>query len=115
MDNQRRSLILVPGCLALAACTGPMVIDDGGPGRGHGPPPHAPAHGYRAQTAHGLAVTFDVDLGAYRVVGHPGLFWHRGRYLRNRGGQWQGSPEPGGHWRPVPPGQVPPGLRRRGG
>jgi hypothetical protein len=54
----------------------------------HGPPPHAPAHGYRHH--HGpVDLRFDAHLGVYVVIGHPHHFFHDGRYYRRAGDRWE--------------------------
>ncbi len=55
----------------------------------HGPPPHAPAHGYRHHQ-HGVDLVFDSGIGVYVIIGHPGIYFYNGLYL-NFG--------PTGHWR----------------
>jgi hypothetical protein len=53
-----------------------------------GPPPHAPAHGYRHH--HGpVDLRWDAHLGVYVVIGHPHHFFHDGRYYRRSGDHWE--------------------------
>ncbi|MFQ5585276.1 MAG: hypothetical protein ACE5GF_00390, partial [Thermodesulfobacteriota bacterium] len=42
----------------------------------HGPPPHAPAHGYRHKHRHGVELMFDGGLGVYIAVGLSGIYFH---------------------------------------
>jgi hypothetical protein len=48
----------------------------------HGPPPHAPAHGYRAKTGEGLAIVYDSKLRVYVVVDVLNHYYHNGFYYR---------------------------------
>ncbi len=88
------------GCtLALAGCV--HHHDHGHHGKkahkahGGGPPPWAPAHGYRHKHAHGTDLHFDARLGVYLVVGHPHVFFHDGHYFRRAGSHWERC----GDWR----------------
>jgi len=110
--------------IAIALCLLPVVAGSGcvrlgrtgspGPGKGHGPPPHAPAHGYRAKTAEGAAIVFDSELGIYVVVGRPRRYYHDGRYYRRRHDRWEASSAGKGPWRVAPIDEIPPGLASKG-
>lgn len=63
-----------------------------------GPPPHAPAHGFR-QHHHGRDLVFDSDLGVYVVVGLTNVWYLDGSYFRIRDDRWQISAGPRGPWR----------------
>ncbi len=107
-----RSRLLLAGltvCLAipLSSCADAYVK-----GRGHGPPPHAPAHGYRHKHRHGIELVYDSGLDVYVVVGYPAHFYHDGHYYRLRKGNWQGSAHINGPWKPAPHHTLPPGLRK---
>jgi hypothetical protein len=81
--------------------------------RSHGPPPHAPAHGYR-QHRHGVDHVFDGRLGVYTVVGQPHTYWHDGGYWRHSQGYWERGARPrGGHWSRADWKHVPKQLRPR--
>jgi len=68
-------------------------------GRGHGPPPHAPAHGHRHKRhTDEVELAFDAGLGVYLVVDRPGYYWHRDRYLHWSSGRWSVSHRMDGHW-----------------
>jgi hypothetical protein len=76
-----------------------------------GPPPHAPAHGYRAKHRHHDMV-YDSRLGAYVVLGYRDHYYHDGWYFRYFDGFWQISAELGDRrWREVDRYRVPEGLR----
>jgi hypothetical protein len=82
-----------------------------GPG-GYGPPPHAPAHGYRARHRKSRLV-FDSRLGVYIVTDYPDYYYADGVYYRLRGGYWQIGGDLDGPWRDADRRQLPPGLRKR--
>jgi hypothetical protein len=127
------SLISGAFCLALAGCAhgGSVTVGSGdphdphgherdvhasGPGRGHGPPPHAPAHGYRTKQNAGVAdveLVFDSGLGVYVVVGLPDHFFWDGFFLRSEKGLWYSSLRIDGGWEPRSSDALPPGLRNK--
>lgn len=80
--------------------------------RGHGPPPHAPAHGYRHKY-HGVELVFDSGCGVYVVVGLPSHYYYSGYFYRFHGEGWQVSVEIGGPWKLVSEESLPPGLRAK--
>jgi hypothetical protein len=47
-----------------------------------GPPPWAPAHGYRHKHAQGMELVYDAQLGVYVVVGRDGLYFRHDRFYR---------------------------------
>ncbi len=84
---------------------------------GRGPPPHAPAHGYRHKHhVHGADVelVFDSGLGLYVVVGWPGHYWYDGYYYREVDGAWQLSVRLDTGWSAAPAKRLPPGLAKKG-
>jgi len=83
---------------------------------GHGPPPHAPAHGHRRKQNdgdHGLELVFDSQLGVYVVVDIPDHYYWDGYYLRIDDRGWYASTELEGRWAPRSSGSLPPGLRKK--
>jgi len=81
----------------------------------NGPPPHAPAHGYRHKhQTDGVELVFDSGRGVYLVVGFPGCYFLDDAYYRRAGQQWQMAFSIGGVWKSVAQDKVPPGLRREG-
>jgi hypothetical protein len=122
------------GCGSLLAC-GPVhsvTIGRGGPppegppvvvreGGDHGPPPWAPAHGYRrkhqrAYQSHPDTVdmVFDSGLGVYVVVGIPNYYYWDGVYLRiDAGNRWYRAPYLDARWDPCPPDALPGYLREK--
>lgn len=76
--------------------------------QGHGPPPHAPAHGYRHKHHRdGVKLVFDAGLGVYVVADLPGHYWHVDHYLRWVAGEWRASGHIDGAWVVVSSDQVP--------
>jgi hypothetical protein len=96
------SIVTLFGCVAVSL--------DGTSHRGHGPPPHAPAHGYR-QHHQGADLAFDSKLGVYLVVGYSDHFYSKGRFLRLHAGSWQVSTSLRGPWGAYSQASLPPGLR----
>jgi hypothetical protein len=119
------------GCAAMLACgpvhsvtvgrtpgpgPGPVVRDD----PGHGPPPWAPAHGYRHkhhrayESREGtVELVFDGGLGVYAVGGFPDYYWWDGSYLRISGGRWVTAAYLDASWAPCPDDRVPSKLRTK--
>jgi hypothetical protein len=96
----------VSGCADRAS----VVYADGRDYRG-GPPPHAPAHGYRAKHQRHNMV-YDSRLGAYIVLGYDDHYYNDGWYFRYRDGLWQINADLRDRdWRDVDHYRVPEGLR----
>jgi hypothetical protein len=75
----------------------------------HGPPPHAPAHGYRAKHD-GCDMVYDGQLGVYSVVGYRDYYYEDGFFFRFGGSGWEVSAHVGGsgaHWEACAPSRVP--------
>jgi len=85
----------------------------GGAGPAYGPPPHAPAHGYRHHHPSGVTLVYDYGLGVYTVVGYPYHYYHGGNFYLWQGGVWHLSSGPRGPWRRGDGRGLPPGVRRR--
>ena len=123
MIRQSIRTLIVGGALAGVAIgcapgTSLTVGNRGAPVRVEhpGPPPHAPAHGYRhkqRQNGHDVELVFDSGLGVYVVVGVPNHFYWDGTYLRLDDGRWYASVEIDGGWKPRDSGSLPPGLRKK--
>ncbi|HEY8120767.1 MAG TPA: hypothetical protein VII78_05570 [Myxococcota bacterium] len=102
-------------CLATAAC----VVVDGGAGgarpphaQSAGPPPHAPAHGYR-QKHGGHELVFDSSLGVYAVVDLREVWFLDGDYFRLNGDHWEIGVAIDGPWRVAASSAVPERLRAK--
>jgi len=85
-----------------------------GPGGGYGPPPHAPAHGYRHRLPDGVELVYDAGLGVYVVIGYPDYYFLDGRYYRYFDNDWLSGPGVAGPWVRPSSAAVPPGLRKKG-
>ena len=108
MRRALASAVLVTA-LMLSGCL--VIPVDGKPNRGHGPPPHAPAHGFRHHHQ-GATLVFDSKLGVYAVLGYRDHYYSDGRFLRIHAGSWQVSANLGGPWSLYSPTSLPPGLRK---
>jgi hypothetical protein len=117
MQSRLVCTVLVAFVLASFGC---VVVDGdaGGPppqrsaSRQPGPPPHAPAHGYRHKH-HGRDLVFDSDLGVYVVVGLPDLWFLDGSYYRWYGERWEIGIDIAGPWRLAPERSIPGRLREK--
>ncbi len=78
-----------------------------------GPPPHAPAHGYRHKRRSGVELVFDSSVGVYVVVGHPNHYFHSGHYFRRVGGVWHISAALDRGWTTVATKKVPKRLLKK--
>jgi hypothetical protein len=75
-----------------------------------GPPPHAPAHGYRHKHGDGIELVYDSEIGVYVVVGHS-AHYHDGRhYFRWVDGEWMMSLQMDHGWIVASSRDVPPRL-----
>ena len=79
--------------------------------KGHGPPAHAPAHGYRRKHVAGMELVFDSGRGIYVVVGLSDHYYHNGYFYRLCGSLWEMSPKPDGNWKVVSQKLLPMGLQ----
>lgn len=107
--------IFVAGCATPSSS--PPVRSSSPPrtSQGHGPPPHAPAHGYRHKHKDGRDLRYDKGLGVYVVVGSTEVYFSEGRYIRISGDSWEVSVGTTGPWEPVIVESIPPGLKKKHG
>ncbi len=110
------SFLIVSVCALLltASCSEEVVYRRPIPGRGHGPPTHAPAHGHRHKYVEGVKLIFDAGLGLYVVVGCTDYYYCDGYFYRFHAGLWEMSLYPDRHWGPLGHKSLPPGLHARG-
>ena len=94
--------------VGLSGCVA-VTLDDKSH-RGHGPPSHAPAHGYQKHHQ-GAELVFDSKIGVYVVVGRSDHFYYGSRFLRFHADSWEVSTSLSGPWSAYPPASLPPGLR----
>lgn len=80
---------------------------------GYGPPPHAPAHGYRHKHKHGVELIFDAGLGVYIVVGYPNYYFYDDLYYHYHNGMWHASHILDGQWKVITNKKLPPGLQKK--
>lgn len=94
------------GLLALTGCVHVHEHDHHHRSKG-GPPPWAPAHGYRHKH-HGPDLVYDAHIGVYVVVGHPHVYFHDGHYFRRVSSHWERCGDwKKGKWKAVEAGKVP--------
>lgn len=99
--------------LALAGCGSGYAVNEGTVYDG-GPPPHAPAYGYRYHHPNDrVLLIYDPALAIYRVSGHPSYYFRNGTYYRLRSGSWYTAPHFRGHWTAVNYPSIPSGLQRK--
>jgi hypothetical protein len=78
----------------------------------HGPPPHAPAHGYRHKHYDGHELEYDSQTGAYIVLNIPGTYFGNNMYMRlSTYGEWMVSATLEGGWRVAVGNEVPDKLK----
>ena len=75
-----------------------------------GPPPHAPAHGYR-QKHEGVELVYDSEMGIYIVVDLPDCYYFKNRYYRFGENQWEIGVSLKGPWKFVSRYDLPKGLQ----
>lgn len=78
-----------------------------------GPPPHAPAHGYRHRHSDGVDLVYKSDIGVYIVVGHTHHYYCKDRFYRLDGGSWEVCSHLDGKWTPVSEKKLPKGLHKK--
>lgn len=82
----------------------------------HGPPPHAPAHGYRHKHQEGYELVYDRAVACYTVVGHRDYYFNDGFFFRFSGDGWQVSAHLGGdqvRWERAEETRIPVGVRTK--
>jgi hypothetical protein len=75
-----------------------------------GPPPHAPAHGYRHRHQ-GVEMVYDSGMGVYVVIDFPDYYYFKGRYYRFGESQWEVGVSLNGPWKFVSRYDLPKGLQ----
>ena len=109
-------VVLVCATLMLVSCRSFSIGASSGHRREykrkHGPPPHAPAHGYRHKHQ-GVELVYDSGHGVYVVIDLPNHYYFRGRYYRRGEIQWEAGVNMDGPWEFVSEGALPKGLRAK--
>jgi len=75
-----------------------------------GPPPHAPAHGYRRKYQ-GVELVYDSGRGIYVVIDFPSHYYFKGHYYRFGEVQWEVGVSLEGPWKVISYDELPKGLR----
>lgn len=109
--------LFLAGSFTLTSCSGTVRYKKTGPPSAStevvvskkGPPPHAPAHGYRHKHEN-VVLVFQADLGVYLVDGHKGYYYHEGEFYRSHKGKWQASAHFNGPWKKVSESKLPKNL-----
>jgi len=84
--------------------------------KGYGPPPHAPAHGYRYKHQQGVELRYDAGLGVYVVIEIPDMYFNDGLYIRwSTSGYWEVGHHYKGPWRAAAANEVPYTLDKKKG
>lgn len=81
-----------------------------GYGRKPGPPPHAPAHGYRHKYQE-VELVYDSQRGVYVVIDFPNHYYFKGHYYRLGEIQWEIGVNLEGPWEYISYEELPEGLR----
>ncbi|OGT71260.1 MAG: hypothetical protein A2W76_05380 [Gammaproteobacteria bacterium RIFCSPLOWO2_12_47_11] len=103
--------ILIAGTvLAVSGC----AVYPAHPHQGYGPPPHAPAHGYRAKY-HDHDLVYDSHLGVYLVIGLQDHYYRDGYYYRYARDGWYHSRYIDRDWGRYDDRKLPPGLAKKYG
>lgn len=93
--------------LLLGACTYAPTYDSG-------PPPHAPAHGYRYRHPDGVVLVYDSSIAMYLVLGQPYHYYSGGHFYWYDRDVWQVGDRSRGPWRRAPDRGGPPGQAKKG-
>lgn len=105
-----KRLILVSAVFLTLALTAGCARHHGY-GYEQGPPPHAPAHGYRARHHHHDLI-YDAYLGVYIVPGYDDYYFYDDHYYRYYDGYWLYSRDLDDRWRRADYDRIPHKLRR---
>lgn len=115
MNRQRllfASLVLIIALFTLTSCANLSVRYPVKAKGGYGPPPHAPAHGYRHKHPQGHEIVYDSGLGVYVVVDLDDYYYHENRYYRLDRDRWEMSVHIRGPWEAVVVASLPAGLQK---
>ena len=106
------AVILICMSLMLVSCSSFSIGAGSGRKyeRKHGPPPHAPAHGYRHKHR-GAELVYDSGRGIYVVIDFPNHYYFKGHYYRLGEAQWEVGVNLEGPWGFISYGELPKGLR----
>jgi hypothetical protein len=98
-------VVLLTAGIALLGCSRTVVYRGDSPGttitvktNKPGPPPHAPAHGYRHKHATGVVLVYDSSIGVYVVSGYKNVYYYNSYFYRRHKSKWQWSHGVDGPW-----------------
>lgn len=100
--------------VVLLSMTGCVVYPEHQNDYGYGPPPHAPAHGYRTKY-HNHDLIYDAPLGVYVVVDLPDIYFSNNYYYRHSHEGWFYSHYVDRDWDRYDESKLPPGLAKKYG
>ena len=107
--------ILFATCIAAFGCSRTVVYKDSPEQTVEadkpGPPPHAPAHGYRHKHADGVVLIYETSIGVYVVSGYSQVYFHGAYFYRLHKNRWQTSRHIAGPWHKSNVKKLPQGLR----
>jgi hypothetical protein len=111
--------VVAASCIAVFGCSRTVVYKEAPPPppektakvKHPGPPPHAPAHGYRHKHPDGVVLVYSSAMGVYVASGYAEVYYHKDWYYRMHKGKWQESRHVEGPWRKCSVKKVPPGLQ----
>jgi len=109
INRQVISSLLIGSVLIVSGCAVYPAHDHH---QGYGPPPHAPAHGYRAKY-HNHDLVYDAHLGVYIVIGLHDHFYRDGNYYKHARDGWYYSRYTDRDWGRYDERKLPPGLARK--
>jgi hypothetical protein len=116
-NNISLVVIFICVCLIIASCSRhhqPLPYSSSNSKKSYGPPPHAPAHGYRRKHQHGVELVYNSGLGVYVVVGFPNHYYSEAHYFRLSGENWEISTHIKGPWIVSSVDVLPLGLKVKG-
>lgn len=116
MNGQRLFLFLVISMITvftLTSCADVAFRHPVSAKPAYGPPPHAPAHGYRHKHHNGPELVFDSGLGVYVVADLNDYFYFENYYYRLLNDHWEISLHVRGPWKPAAMAALPPGLQKK--
>jgi hypothetical protein len=116
-DNILLVAIFICVCLIITSCARhhhPLSYSSSNSKKSYGPPPHAPAHGYRRKHQHGVELVYNSKLGVYVVVGFPNHYYCKDHYFRLSSENWEISTHIKGPWIVASVDLLPSGLKLKG-
>lgn len=101
------------GCNTLGVgVEGPAVSGNAPRYHKQGPPPHAPAHGYRYKHQNGYEMQYDSGVEAYVVLNIPETYFGNNLYIRfSTDGRWMVCATLDGNWKVAAGNEIPPKLK----